>query len=176
MNRLALEAQLAQLEGDPRDEIAPKGSIFEPLPKNWKPEPRIQPQHLPGSDPTTFKIGDRDERYHKPQAIPPFRYPNPGQPSTKEIEAAELRHSVVWATAQSYLRDSIRYVADDLQKRSPGLSGYEQMRAEKWGYLLGLWASHQMEPPSEQTMQEWAREYLAVLTAKSTSQSEQELG
>jgi len=170
MNRQDLESQLAQLESGPSDEKAMKGSIFEPLLKTWMREPKFQPDNGVDQD---FRIGDRDPRYGKRQAIPRFRWPKPGEPLTPAIETEERQYWILWEQASSYLESCIRYVANDLQDREPGLSGYRELRAERWNFLLGVWAARGMEPPSEEQMKIWAETYLAELTAKSTSQSEQ---
>ena len=177
MNTEELRAQLAGLEETTTKDDSGSG-LFKSAAdygygKTFQLFIKIQPEHKAESDPATFKIGDRDARYKERQALPAFRYPAPGQPLTREIEAAELQYYVTREIAGSHLRDSIRYVAEcDLLGHTPGLSGFEAMRSEKWGYLLGLWASHQIAPPSEKQMQEWAQELIVQWKSESASLSE----
>jgi hypothetical protein len=143
---------LASLEEEPIS----AGSVWDPVPLEPRPRPpRPQPQN---SD-APFSVGDRDS-YGNRQAIPPFRWPNPGQLMTPEIEYAERMYfSGQWMRGVHALGSTIRFRADELTGRTSGFSDYESMKAENWGFLVGLWAVHNIQQPSEETIDGWARAY-----------------
>jgi hypothetical protein len=178
--REELLARLQELESETEPEeqsiLAPgksqkKPSPFDPLPDDWVPPVVYQSQHEPGSDPATFKIGDwwvdsRTGKKERRQAICHPRFPNPGAVLTKEVDREYWEEWQLWLSASMHLETCIRLTADRL--RGTGFNRHvdywedsdeKRQLAEHWNFLLGVWQSRGMIPPTTKDLERWVREW-----------------
>lgn len=126
------------------------------------PKPRIQSEHLEGSDPQTFKIGDRWERWGSTQrqAIPHARWSRPGQEVTPQEDEAYSTESRLWMEANFKLESVIRRTRNRIERpqeyTNPQAGNDEANFNAEWKFLIDLWKSRGMTPPSEQQLVTWA--------------------
>jgi len=68
-----------------------------------------QPENDPASDPATFRIGQRNQRTGYREAIPRWRWPNPGQPGSRDLIAEYEEGLSLWMEAAQNLTNFIWY-------------------------------------------------------------------
>ena len=133
-------------------------------------EARIQVND-PRDNPQNFKIGDlywrsswRDGHRDR-QAIPHAWWARPGEVATQEEIDEYDKASILWLQAQQALFQCIRrwgyklfepkYWNDPSQSQSCRI---DQMFAEDWSFLCGLWQGRGMKVPTEEKLTDWAKE------------------
>ena len=128
---------------------------------------QVQPQNE--IEPEPFIVGHRRNEYGQLVALPMPKYPSPGQPLTKEIEAAYFKELLLHNDATRGLNDCVRYLAwrirtpDDWD--DPYCGPLSQLYDVAYNFLLGTWRARGITPPTPEQMQAWAREYLAAMSA-----------
>jgi hypothetical protein len=134
---------------------------------------RLQSQHEEGSDPATFKIGDRYQDIRSPgfygplhgarMVLPHPRYPNPGEPTTPEIEKAFWSEWDIWSNAIATFRDVVRHLWAKESRPSHYDADLTEKRTE---HLRGLWQGRNMTLPSDSQWAAWVQEYDLYLKAE----------
>lgn len=175
--REELLARLQELENETEPEeqsiLAPgksqkKPSPFDPLPGGWKPEPYIQPENDPRTDPRRFKPGDfyyrsnwTDARLER-QALPHPRWPRPGQVATDEEQRAHGEDCNLWMRSSMALEDCIhRWLVRSVDPEhwsDPKRSQLDQAFDRDWRWLTVLWNGRAYPVPTEDQLTEWAHE------------------
>jgi hypothetical protein len=112
-----------------------------------------QPENDPASDPATFRIGQRNQRTGYREAIPRWRWPNPGQPGSRDLIAEYEEGLSLWMEAAQNLTNFIWYrhrknLGEDLYAFENGGTGPRMDRI--WSWLCGLWQARGMNIPSEE--------------------------
>lgn len=155
-------------KGNPEPEVPVELREF--LEWQEKSDPRYQPEHNLGSDPTTFKVGqwyqdpfeeiharNKDPRKFR-EALPEARYPNPGALWTNDIEHERLCRQGLVDKANNYLEQIICWRAYELRKMDTGLNDIERSKIEAWTWLSAIWADRNITPPSKEQIDIWATE------------------
>lgn len=174
-----IKKQLARYETNPETDLPRKsapaeetGSLWDPLPSDWKPEPRYvnaEPDYSIG-----FKVGDFwpnsrwSDGHLERQGLPHPNYEGkPGDLITPEMEETYWKKYQVWFDASAALERCIRLHLNireyqDCSYSHPDREELKQMFAEQWQWLKGLWtATPGMSEPTEKQLDTWAGELRA---------------
>ena len=159
-----LKARLAALEGEAETAAEPEIASVQPSASfEFCGEPvkgqavhpflREQPENDPASNPATFRIGQRNQRTGYREAIPRWRWPNPGQPGSRDLIAEYEEGLSLWMEAAQNLTNFIWYrhrknLGEDLYAFENGGTGPRMDRI--WSWLCGLWQARGMNIPSEE--------------------------
>jgi len=181
-----IKKQLARYENvsaqvevpEERAPVEAGGSLWDPLPSDWKPEPRYvkaEPDYSIG-----FKVGDLwlqsrwSDGHHERQALPHPNYEGKplADPITPEMEETYWKKYQIWFDASGALERCIRLHLSirEFQGGSysrPDKEELKQMFAEQWQWLKGLWtATPGMSEPAEKQLNTWADELRARCDAQ----------
>jgi hypothetical protein len=149
------------------DEPEPEESdwIFGPVRKPVTWEQRDQPQNEARTEP--FRVGEpHGGVFRERWALPPFRYPAPGEPLTAEIAEAALRYSNLRARANQALNDLVMYYKFRVWRggvetsNEVGVAERERIRSENRSFLEGVLKSHGLDVPTDEQIEKWAEEDL----------------
>jgi hypothetical protein len=138
-------------------------TVFGPVRRRVTPEQRIQPENSGVS----FEVGELHgtvlpERW----ALPPFQYPEPGEPLTAEIANEEFKYSDLLMKANRALNDLTMYdklkiwLGREETSDSVGNEERERLRRENKSFLTGVLQSHGLAVPTDEQIEEWAMEEL----------------
>jgi len=149
------------------------GSLWDPLPSDWKPEPRYikaEPDYSIG-----FKVGDSwpesrwSDGHLERQALPHPNYEGkPGDLITPEMEETYWTKYQIWFDASAALERCIRLYLnvrefqDGCSYSRPNKEELKQEFSKDWQWLKGLWtATPGMSEPPEKQLNAWADELRA---------------
>jgi len=113
-----------------------------------------QPENDPASDPTTFRIGQRDQRTRYREAIPRWRWPEPGKPGSRELISEYEEGLSLWMEASQTLTRFLRTRASAAYDLEHGNDYPTKKRDEEWAWLCGLWQARGMAIPDRETIHE----------------------
>lgn len=152
---------------------------WKPAP-DWRPDPRYvkaEPDYSKGFRVGTWYEDPRGEAIAGPkrrQALPLPNYRGkPGDLITDEMERAYWNRWNIWLRASMSLEQCIRLHLTMHQENSgrPDKTELQEMFAQEWQWLKGLWnASGLSEPPTEQ-LDAWANELQARYEAQRKASS-----
>jgi hypothetical protein len=121
----------------------------------------IQPENP--LEETPFVVSNRRDEYGDLQALPAPRWPNPGQPKTTAISRAHFEEGMLQSDANHALTDCVRWLAHKLRDPDGWDNPYSgppsKLYETQWSFLMGTWRARGIEPPSDDRMRQWAREY-----------------
>ena len=121
-----------------------------------------------GFERTNFKVGqvcNRDRRECNKyftfdrEAIPKPKFPNPGQPATRQMWEDFWQEDNLWNQARRTLEYFIRLVR--IRKEDPDYFNSPNMRlyetyGKNFGYLEGTWNTKHLPVPSDEQFEAWA--------------------
>ena len=125
----------------------------------------IQPESE--AEPEPFVVGHRRNDYGELVALPAPKWPNPGEPKTPEISRAHFKEELLLDDANRSLNDCVRWLAAKL--RDPESWEHEfsgppsKLYDTAWSFLMGTWRGRCIEPPTDNEMMQWVREYNVAL-------------
>jgi len=161
------QRQLARLRGELIEPIGESALEFAPDPldaaEHQEQMERISVQPENPREQLPFIVGNRRDEYGDLEALPWPRWPSPGQPMTPEISRAHSNELLLVMDANQSLQKCVRLMASRIREPDCWYDGSymppSQLFESAWNFLTGLWRSRGITPPTDETLQRWAREY-----------------